>query len=227
MAEEGKKAGLLPDSDQLEAYAKRLQQFVRANQKTMIMAASALLLLVVIISGVVYFQKKAEEKAQALLGKAIARIEAASRSNPADSQYAEIKPELKKIIDQYGDTEAGKAARLKYAELCYLTGDYEKAIAMYQAALASYSNDADLRQLILNALGYAHENKGNYAKAADCFERIVNEDDAVMKDQALFNLGRIYGKTGDAEKQRDAYEQLVSDYPDSMYYQLAKEMLAA
>ena len=227
MAEEEKKAGLLPDSEQLEAYAKRIQEFVRANQKTIIMAASAFVLLLVIISGVIYFQKKAEEKAQALLGGTIAQIEAASRSESADERYAEIKPALKKIIDQYGDTDAGKAARLKYADLCYQTGDYEKAVAMFRGALASYSNDADLRQLILNGLGYAHENKGDYAKAADCFERIVKEDDALMKDQALFNLGRVYGRMGAAEKQQEAYEQLVSDYPDSMYYQLAKEKLAA
>jgi outer membrane protein assembly factor BamD (BamD/ComL family) len=32
---------------------------------------------------------------------------------------------------------------------------------------------------------------------------------------------------GAAAKQQEAYEQLVSDYPDSMYYQLAKEKLAA
>jgi len=227
MAEEEKKAGLLPDSDQLEAYAKRIQEFVRANQKTMIMAASALLLLAVIISGVIYFQKKAEEKAQALLGQAITQIEAASRSNSADTRYAEIKPRLKKLIDQYGGTDAGKAARLKYADLCYQTGDYEKATDMYQAALAGYSNDPDLRHLILNGLGYAQEKRGEYALAAESFKRIVNEEDAVLKDQALFNLGRIYGRMGEAKKQQEAYEQLVSDYPDSMYYQLAREKLAA
>jgi tetratricopeptide (TPR) repeat protein len=227
MAEEEKKAGLLPDSDQLEAYAKRIQEFVRANQKTMIMAASALVLLAVIISGVIYFQKKAEEKAQALLGQAITQIEAASRSNAGDRQYAEIKPQLKKLIDQYGGTDAGKAARLKYADLCYQTGDYAAAIETYRAALDAYADDPDLRHLILNGLGYAHESKGQYAQAAEYFKRIVNEDDTVMKDQALFNLGRIYGRMGAAAKQQEAYEQLVSDYPDSMYYQLAKEKLAA
>jgi len=227
MAENEEKAGLLPDSDQLEAYAKRIQDFVRTNQKAIIMAASALVLLAVIVSGMIYFQKKAEEKAQALLGQAIAQIEAASRDKAADSRYAEIKPELKKIIDQYGGTDAGKAARLKYADLCYQTGDYEKATDMYQAALAGYSNDPDLRHLILNGLGYAQEKRGEYAKAADCFKRIVNDADAVMKDQALFNLGRIYGKMGEAKKQQDAYEQLISDFPDSMYYQLVREKLAA
>jgi hypothetical protein len=47
-----------------------------------------------------------------------------------------------------------------------------------------------------------------------------------MKDVALFNLGRLYGELGDGPKSREAYGRLVSDYTDSIYFEIAKEKAA-
>ncbi len=226
MSEETKRENLLPQPDRIEVYAKRCLEFVRANQKAIIMAVSAVVLVALIITGILYFQKRAEEKAQVLLGKAIARVDALGRSQGAEDEYTKIKPAFKEIIDKYGSTAAGKAARLKYADLCYRTGDYDKAVEMYQAALEAYEDAPDIQGVILNGLAYTYENMQAYDQAARYFKRIIDAEAIVMKDQALFGLARIYGKTGDSKKQQNAYEQLVSDYPDSMYYQLAREKLA-
>ncbi len=227
MAEDKNKETSLPQPDQIEVYAKRILEFVKANQSAITVAVSAVVLAAVVISGVIYFQKRAEEKAQAMLGKAIVQAEAAQRGQASAAQYAGVKPKFEEIIKKYGSTAAGKAALLKYADLCYQTGDYDTAIEMYQNALDVYNNDeGEIKSFILNGLAYAYEGKEAYGQAADYFNRIVMDKSAIMKDQALFNLGRIYGEMGNSEKQRDAYNRIVSDYPDSMYYHLAKEKLA-
>ena len=225
MAEDKNQETQLPQPEKIEVYAKRILDFVKANQTAIAVAVSAVVLAAVVISGVIYFQKRAEEKAQAMLGKALAQAEAAQRGNAAETGFSEIKPKFEEIIKKYGSTAAGKAALLKYADLCYQTGDYETAIEMYKKALDAY-DAGEIRGFILNGLAYAYESQDAYEEAATYFNRIVTDDSAVMKDQALFNLGRIYGKMGSPEKQREAYDRIVSDYPDSMYYQLAKEKLA-
>ncbi len=225
MAEDKNKETPLPQPDKIEVYAKRTLEFVKTNQTAIAVAVSAVVLAAVIVSGVIYFQKRAEEKAQAMLGKALAQAEAAQRGNAAEARFAQIKPKFEEVINKYGSTAAGKAALVKYADLCYQTGDYDRAIEMYQKALDAYDT-GEIKGFILNGLAYAYESKEAYDKAATYFNRIVTDKSAVMKDQALFNLGRIYGKMGDSEKQREAYDRIVSDYPDSMYYQLVREKLA-
>lgn len=227
MPEDPKKGGYLPQPDQIEQYATRIREFVIANQKAIIFAAAAVVLAAVLIAGVIFFQKRAEENAQALLGEALARMESIQRGQAPETSYEELKPEFKEIIEQYGSTDAAKAALLKYADLCYQTGDYDTAIEMYQEALDAYGKDqAALRALVLNGLAYAYEEKQDYDQALQYFNRVVERGAGAMKAQALFNLGRIYGKTGESGKQREVYERIVSDYPDSMYFQQAKENLA-
>jgi len=58
------------------------------------------------------------------------------------------------------------------------------------------------------------------------FERITGNDNPVAKDVALFNLGRLYEEMGDAEKSQAAYNRLVSEYQESVYYELVNEKLA-
>jgi len=226
MPEDKNKETALPEPDRIEVYAKRILEFIKANQTAIAVAISAVVLAAVVISGIIYFQKRAEEKAQTMLGKAISQAEAAQRSDSPEAIYGQVKPKFEEIIKKYGSTAAGKAALLKYADLSYQTGDYDTAIEMYQNALDAYDNGGELRSFILNGLAYSYESKQDYKQAAEYFNRIVNDKSAVMKDQALFNLGRVYGKMGETEKQQAAYGRIVSDYPDSMYYQLAKEKSA-
>jgi hypothetical protein len=43
---------------------------------------------------------------------------------------------------------------------------------------------------------------------------------------ALFNLGRLYEEMGESTKSQAAYNRLVSEFQDSVYYDLVNEKLA-
>jgi len=43
-----------------------------------------------------------------------------------------------------------------------------------------------------------------------------------MKDEVLFALARTYSAVGQREKSIDTYRQILTDYPDSMFSQVAK-----
>jgi TolA-binding protein len=47
-----------------------------------------------------------------------------------------------------------------------------------------------------------------------------------MKDEALFNLGRLYAAMGENEKSTAAFKKIVSDYTDSIYIELARERVS-
>ena len=47
-----------------------------------------------------------------------------------------------------------------------------------------------------------------------------------MRDEALYNLGRLYDELGQTEKSREAYKKIVSDHQDFIYIELVKERLS-
>ena len=118
---------------------------------------------------------------------------------------------------------AGKIAGLKFAEISYQTGNYEKAIAAYEKALSDFKDTPFFKTIALNGLGYAHEANGDYDQAMACFRQILDDPQTAIKDKALFHLGRLYELSGDSESSRKMFSRIVADYPDSLYAEIVRE----
>ena len=140
--------------------------------------------------------------------------------------YQDVQKDFQSIIEQYSSKAGGKLTGVLYANMCYRAGDYEKAVGLFKQALYDFADNPSLKDLILSGLGYALEGKKDYPAAVTHFEAIVSDPDAIMKDEALFNLGRIYAKMGDTPKSAGAYKKIVSDFSNSVYIELAKEKIS-
>ena len=68
--------------------------------------------------------------------------------------------------------------------------------------------------------------KGDSAAAISALEQLLAGNGKMLKDGALFQLGGLYKAAGQEEKSRQAYKQLSTDYPDSVYANIAKEKAA-
>ena len=77
--------------------------------------------------------------------------------------------------------------------------------------------------LILSGLGYANEQLNENQRAVAYFEKIAASQGQVLRDEALFKLGVLYDKLGESEKREKAFNQITSDFPDSMYIDIVKE----
>lgn len=225
MNEDLSRKELLEEPDPFLVFVGRMMDFGQKYRKEILSAVGAVVALAIVISGVVYYKSRTEDRAAALLGKAMAGYNAVKKDDTAPAAYENLKRDFKSIADKYGSTGAGKFALLPYADLCYLTGDHDAAIKGYEEALDALGG-TEFRTLILSGLAYAWEGKEDYEKAAEYLEKIVAEETAVGKDQALFNLGRVYGKLGKADKEKEMYSRLTQDYPDSLFFDLAREKIA-
>ena len=234
MAEEKTRKELLEEPDPFLVFIGRVLTFVKKYQQQIVMAAMVVFIGAVAMSGMVYYQRHTEEKAADMLGKAILQYNSLVRKDPnilnpkepSAAEYDGAQKAFQEIIDKYGSTGAGKAALLNCADLSYLAKKYDEAIKTYEKALDAFGDQAAFKNLILNGLAYSYEAKQDAENAAKYFNMIVSDESAVMKDQALFNLGRMYEKLGKTEQQTEAYKRIVAEYPDSMYFQLAKEKIA-
>lgn len=227
MAEEKSRKELLEEPDPFMVFVGKAMTFVKTYQQQIIMAVIAVVLVALVIFGVIHFRQKSEDRAAALFGKAVVKYHGAmqSKSKPDFAAYEEVKADFRAVIDQYGSTGAGRAALIKYADICFEMKQYDEAIDAYQKALAAFKDQNDFTGLINNGLAYAHEARGDMDEAEKYFNRVLADPHAVAKDHVLFNLARIYEKQGRTDQRAEALKRLVTEYPESIFYQPAKEKM--
>ncbi|MEW6672566.1 MAG: tetratricopeptide repeat protein, partial [Thermodesulfobacteriota bacterium] len=186
----------------------------------------ALCVVLIFISGFVYFSNKSEEKAFTLMQAGIKKYKTLMQTIGPSKAYKEVNPEFEFILKKYSGKDGGKLARVTYAGICYQAGEYDQAISLYRQSLKDFGDHQPVKHLALNGLGYSYAAKREYQEAATYFEKLVSEPGSIMKDEALFNLGRIYHMLGNSEKSKEFYKKIVSEYPDSIYLELAREKMA-
>ena len=214
---------LLKEPDEFMTFTGKLIQFAREYQKQLLYSLSAIVLIVIIISGVRLYIGYNESNASEQLEQAMS-LHAESRLNNKDLNEAKLS--FQNIADKYSRYEGGKLARIMYANICYETGEFDAAISSYDKALKDFEDDPSISLFIQSSLAYAYEAKSEFQSAAEYFEKVAEAPDTFLKDEALFNLGRIYAKMGESEKSKKAFEDILSDHSDSLYIEVVKELTA-
>jgi tetratricopeptide (TPR) repeat protein len=217
---------LLSTQDEFITFSTRLLQFVVKYKLQIAGVFGAVLALIIVFSGLRYFSNKAEDKAFAALEQGIIQYETAVKQGGPQKGFEAARKDFQPLLEKYSRKKAGKLARVYYANICYKAGEFDQAIALYKKGLEDFEDNEILKAMILSGLGYNYESKKDYQAAVRQFEIIASTPQAIMKDEALFNLGRIYAEIGQPAKSMEAYNKLVADYPDSMYYDLVKEKIS-
>ncbi|NOY69069.1 MAG: tetratricopeptide repeat protein [Deltaproteobacteria bacterium] len=226
MAQPARQVEIVEDIDPFMESMNRLLNWAKENQKRLIVWAIVIFVLIAAAAGAAFYYNHAQNRAATLLGKAMMEFRTARSNNGPFAAYETIKGELKEVMDKYGYTDAGKMALIQYAGVCCFSGDYDKAIGSYEKAFDKYGDNPMLKDLIISGLAYGYAGKKDFKNAISWFEKIAQNPDATGQDEALFNLGLIYGQTGQTEKSRSAFKRIVSDFPGSIYLNTAKQNLA-
>ena len=217
---------LLKTQDEFLTTSARLLQFVIKHKVQISCVFGGVFVLIIIFSGIRYFSIKAEKKAFALMQQGISRYETALKENEPQKAFQKIDKEFQLILKKYSRKEGGKLARVIYENMCNRAGGFDQEIDLYEKALEDFDDNDLLKDFILSGLGYNYEGKKDYQTAAMYFEKIVSTPKAFMNDDAFFILGWIYVAMCQTNKISDSYKIIVSEYPESIYYEIAKEKLS-
>ncbi len=115
----------------------------------------------------------------------------------------------------------------------FLNGDYKAAITEGERAMAissSYSKELDELYIVL---GLSYLKDGNYLRASDIFEIIVNEfKSSRFKEEAMLGLADAYYLKGEFSRAGSYCNDLLDKYPGSkfkaaVYYRLSRIALKA
>jgi tetratricopeptide (TPR) repeat protein len=215
----------LDQPDEFITFWTKLFQFCSARKAQLSYVFGGIFVLLIIITGVIYHSIKSENKAFALFQQGIDKYQSITKREGPDKAYFGVKEDFQLIIEKYAGRKGTKLATFVYANICYAAKNYDKAIELYNQSLEDYNDDPFIHYLVLNSLGYSYKVKKDYKAAIKYFEMIASTPDAVLKDEALFNLGELYAKTGFHDKSIEMYKKIISDHSDSMYIEIVKERI--
>jgi tetratricopeptide (TPR) repeat protein len=190
-------------------------------------ALLAIVAIGLIFLGYRFFAQRAETKAFSMLQKTQSAYQTQKAASSAEEAYSNVSQAFQDIIKKYGGNAGGKLARVVYANISYEAGQYEKAIALYKQSLNDFQDDEAVYNLILYSMGYAYQQVKDAQNAAAFFERAAKQTDSLVREDALFNLGWIYQKMGETAKSQQALQQIIDDYPNSLYFEMVQEELSA
>lgn len=116
------------------------------------------------------------------------------------------------VIDQYGGTDAANLAR-------YYVGTGKMKIGEYEAGI-SYLEEFEKGDNMLSgsawgALGFAYEQKIDFAGAAEAYEKaaVTPEENDFTTPMYLMDAARNYESAGNSAKALEIYQRLRKEYP--------------
>jgi tetratricopeptide (TPR) repeat protein len=216
---------LLREPDEFITITGKLIGFAVDHKNQLIYALGTIVALTLIFSGYRFFSIRSENNASALLDQSLLKYNGLKTEKQPDEIYSAVSEDFKFILTKYEGKESAKLARLIYANICYNAGKYKPAIELYKKALLDFNKNPMIYSQILSNLGYAYEQEKEYSTAVGYFEKIVSAPKPIMRDEALYHLGRLYDKLGEKGKSREAYNKILTDHQDFIYIDLVKERL--
>ena len=223
MAQKLTRKQLFKEPDEFITFSGKLIQWLTTYKRQATLAAGMVFALLVAIAGFQAYLHHAENKASALLTESLAQYHAAMKDKDPVKAYQAVEKSFTRILDDYSARHMGKIAGIEFANICFQAGEFDKAISLYKTALDNFGNAPFYKNLMLSNLGYAFEGKKDYDSAVKYFEMLTTSADPSLKDLSLYNLASVYEKMGNKEKSKATFARITTEFPNSIYIEIAKE----
>ncbi|RMD93897.1 MAG: tetratricopeptide repeat protein [Calditrichaeota bacterium] len=101
---------------------------------------------------------------------------------------------------------------------------YQEAITIFQNILARYPRHS-LASNCQYWIGESYFAENNFRAAIEAFQKVLAYDRSLKKDDALFMMGQAYMKMGQKELAKDAFNQLLTQFPNSEFTHQGRQYL--
>ena len=181
-----------------------------------------ILLVVVLIGGLVtvnWLSTQKQEEAWALQGKA----QQVYLDRPLDdvskgkNNVQEASGLFQDILKQFPGTSSAKVSSFLLANSLMEEENYQGAIDAYSSFVKDYAQDRLLVGLVQQRLGLAQLLNGNREAAEGSFMAVLENAQALNKDQVLFELAKLSESEENTESAVTYYKRLIQEFPLSPF----------
>jgi predicted negative regulator of RcsB-dependent stress response len=202
--------------------AEGLQDWLTENLKTVVAVVGVLVLAASAWGIVEFLQHRAEAQAAELYAKAMKTYQAAQApdlqlrvlSPETISALQQAAQEFQAVQEDYPRTQHAALAMFSQANAYATLGQFDEAIAAYEAWLTEYA-EHPLKPLVIQRLAYALWSKGKPEDAVTRFGEVTTIPDAPNRDLAYFEKGRVLEQMGQNAQALEAYSTLAKEFTSS------------
>ena len=199
--------------DKLVSFLYNIENFYNENRSKIIMYGG--ILVVAIAIGYFYMnQQKAEnQKAGLELSRVMQIFDSGSYLEAIEGRQGTDIIGLKRIVEEYGNTENGETAKIYLANAYAYLGNYDEAMKYYE----DYSGSIDIFKAtaLAGKAGY-YASKNEYQKAADLYKEAASvEKINAQNPDYLLNAAINYYNAGNNEEAKVLLEKIKEDYATS------------
>jgi len=206
-------------------FSEKVFIFFQAHLKKLVAGVAAAVILTALILGSKAYLDLKADRAQAAYTKALAGLTAKENLDAAEAEKAVR--DLKEVVETYSGYAPARCALVDLGSLSYQLDQYEQAARAFQSFLQDLRPEEEsFRPLVLDSLAYALESQGQFGQAAENWEKILTLPGSLLKQEAYLSLGRVYEAQGLKDKAVQAYQELVTRFPNSFHLPLAEAKLA-
>ncbi len=199
----------------------RLTYFYYENRKNVHLGAALAVLLILLVTAGVLYGRKVRAQAEDLQYEGY-RLYYGLYSTPGEKDGEET---LKKALEKFRQSYEKKSSpvTLFYVASTQLKlGRNDEALKTLEEFTRKYPRNKDLLPLAYYKIAMIQIREGKKEEALKTLESLYSlKTSPYLKDLALYTSARLLGERGEKEAALKKYEELVSDYPDSPYYQAA------
>jgi outer membrane protein assembly factor BamD (BamD/ComL family) len=229
---------------------REVNEWVQVRTTEITAAIVALVVVAVAVFGFMAWRNRESSEGQDLLAQAMVVLNtavvpveattqpgqapaAASITNTGTFSTEEQKlnaaiPKLRAAADAYPDATAGIQARYHLASALSELGKEKDAIGQYDDVIKRAGADSLYGRMAQMGKADAQQQSGDLDGAIASWQALQAKKDAnIPQDAILMQIARAYQSKGNAAKARDAFNDIVTNYPDSPYVQDARKELDA
>jgi len=139
-----------------------------------------------------------------------------------DQKLPKTVAELKNIAQTFDSTPAGVEAMWLLAGLYFDHGDSAKAATWYEMAASKSAKRPMDKALAFSAWATALENLQQWTKAAEIFEKALNQGDPGVKGDALLGMARCQEALKNGTLAKSLYDRILAEMPNTDYAKTAQ-----
>lgn len=143
----------------------------------------------------------------------------------SQKHYPEAEQLLQDLKVNAPTSETRLMANYFYGDLMLELKKYDEAVRTYSDVI-SRSGSSPLKPLALSALGFAYEEKKDFAQAGTTYQQFLDQyADHFMAARTQLSAGRVQLLAGNKEGAKKSLGQLIDLYPASEWAKAAREIL--
>ncbi len=201
----------LKEPDEFITFAQKSLLFITQHRKQIVVGGVILILLILSILIYQRGERKKEKEAYLKFTTAVEvyHVAISPYREIESSQFKHILTLFDEVITKFSSTSSGKLSHLYKGHIHLNLGEFDEAIKSYQTFLEKWRREKLFKIFAWEGLGYAYEGKGDFEKALNPYQKVLELGGDGPFALAYFNIGRCYEKLGRKKEAVESYRSFL------------------